>query len=451
MHMPQPTLVKKVVFLLIALAAPMPSLAQDAEAAKGLLPVPNYDLDWASRAYLSGDWGGTRSDLADKGIQLTVDWNQYVQSVVDGGRDETTRYGGALDYLLYLDLMRMDVLPGAIVKIRAETRYGNSVNGQSGAILPVNTDMFFPLTDDLDDDLAFAITNLNWTQYLSPHWAVMLGKVDTLDGDPNEFASGRGTTQFMNANFVFNSALALRLPYSTLAAGVIWLPVQAKDRAITVVGMIMNTIDSSTTTGFDDFGDGTTMTIEADFQYRLGRLPGGMNIGGLYSFDQDFTRIGGQLIFVPGEGLAATTEDDTWAVYWSCWQYLTVEEDIDAPISLANGVPDRQGLGVFSRIGFADQDTNPVEWSASVGVGGRGIIGGRDNDTFGVGFYYAGIQDTRLSGILGIDDHSYGFEAFYNIAITPAAHLTLDAQFLKSPSTNIDDAIILGMRLGLTF
>ena len=37
------------------------------------------------------------------------------------------------------------------------------------------------------------------------------------------------------------------------------------------------------------------------------------------------------------------------------------------------------------RFGVADKDTNPIEWSASVGVGGRGVIPSRDDDTFGVG------------------------------------------------------------------
>ena len=156
-------------------------------------------------------------------------------------------------------------------------------------------------------------------------------------------------------------------------------------------------------------------------------------------------------IFQPGQGLSVPTADDTWAVYWSGWQYLTVEDDIDAPIVLSNGTPDRQGIGLFARLGFADQDTNPVEWSGSIGVGGRGVIPSRDNDTFGVGCYYSGIQTTRLSGPLGIDDHTQGFEAFYNIAITPAAHLSLDAQVVDSPSTSLDTAVILGMRLALTF
>ena len=320
-----------------------------------------------------------------------MDWTQYVQGVVDGGLDRSTRYGGHLDYLVNLDLMRMGLIPGGLVKFRAELRYGESVNGISGQILPVNTTALFPVTNRLDEDVAIAITDLNYTQFLSEHLAVFFGKLDTLDADPNEFASGRGKSQFMNANFLFNSVAALRLPYSTLGAGVLWLPT----KNITVNASIINTTDSSTDTGFDDFGDGQTVSAEADFRYRLRGLPGGMNVGGLYSFNQDFADVSGKLIFQPGQGLAVEQEDDTWALYWSTWQYLFVEDPGDAPIDLANGVPDREGVGVFARFGVADQDTNPVEWSASFGVGGRGIIPSREDDVFGVGYYYTHFQETR--------------------------------------------------------
>jgi porin len=134
-------------------------------------------------------------------------------------------YGANLDYTLNLDLMRMGLIPGALIKFRAEIRYGNSVNGIAGTILPVNTSALFPVTAKLNDEVAFTITDLNYTQFLSPNLALFFGKLDTLDADPNEFASGRGTSQFMNANFIFNATLALRLPYSTLGAGLIWMPI----------------------------------------------------------------------------------------------------------------------------------------------------------------------------------------------------------------------------------
>jgi hypothetical protein len=179
------------------LASPA-ALAQ--EEVEGLLPVPDYGGDLWNRSHLTGDWGGTRTDLANKGIQVDVDWTQYVQGVADGGIDRKTRYGGHVDYLFHLDLMRMGLIPGGLVTLRAESRYGESVNGISGQIPPVNTTALFPLTNRLDEDVAIAITDLNYTQFLSEHLAVLVGKLDTLDADLNEFACGRGKSQFMNEN-----------------------------------------------------------------------------------------------------------------------------------------------------------------------------------------------------------------------------------------------------------
>ena len=448
-------MMRNVRYLPVALSlmlASAPALAADGDApAKpaptGLLPVPDYSGDFWNRSTLTGDWGGTRNDLAKKGVQLTLDWTQYVQSVVDGGRKETTAYGGHADYLLKLDLMQMGLLPGALVTFRAESRYGHTVNGDVGTALPVNTAGFFPLTSPLDDGVEFYITNLNYVQFLSEQFAVILGKVDTLDGDPNEFASGRGKSQFMDSDFIFNSALALRLPYSSLGAGILILPM----KGITITSTLVNTTDSSSTTGFEDFGKGYSWSTEADFQYRLGNLPGGMNVGGLYSFAQDFTKLGDRLIFQPGQGLAVPKQHDTWTAYWSMWQYLYVQDPSDLPINLSNGMPDHKGIGFFARLGFADQDTNPIRWSGSLGFGGRGLIPTRDNDIYGIGYYYTRFQPLRLTGLLGIGDESQGFEAFYNLAITPAAHLSFDLQVQNTPLPNIDTAIILGMRLNLSF
>jgi hypothetical protein len=43
------------------------------------------------------------------------------------------------------------------------------------------------------------------------------------------------------------------------------------------------------------------------------------------------------------------------------------------------------------------------------------------------------------------------FEVFYNIALTPATHLTLDVQVADSANGNIDPAVLLGARLNVKF
>lgn len=417
------------------------------EASQGIVPIPDYTGDIWTRPFLLGDLDGGRTSLAQKGVQFSVDFTQIAQSVVDGGVDNDTRYGGNLDYNFNFDLMRMGVLPGAVIKFRAESRYGKSVNSAAGPLLPVNTDAFFPLATPADESIPLTVTNLLYTQYLAPTFALFAGKFDTLDGDLNEFASGRGTAQFLNANLIFNSVAALGLPYSTLGAGLVWAP--APEWLISSV--VMSAADSSTTSGFDSLGDGWFWSTSAYFQYRLGRLPGGVSATAMYSWENEFVDIGKRFVFNPGEGVALATEDTTWSVSLNAWQYLFTEGETDKPVNISDGRPDLEGIGLFARLGFADEDTNPIEWDVSVGLGGRGLIPTRDNDTLGVGYFYQSLQTGRLAGLLGVDDQSQGVEAFYTVAFTPAAALTLDIQWADSPRPLVDDAIILGARLRLQF
>ena len=426
--------------------AEAPAAAEPHEPA-GLVPLMDYTGDLWTRPRLLGDFGGARTEWANKGVQFDINFTQIVQSVVEGGLETGTRYGGTLDYNVLFDLHRMGVLPGAIVKFRAESRYGESVNDIVGTILSANTDGFFPFTHTPDQDIPITVTNLAYMQALSEHFSFLIGKFDTIDSDLNEFASGRGTSQFMNANFIFSPTIGLMAPYSTLGAGIIVKPTHD----VHIASMVYNIKDSSTTSGFENIDDGAAWLTEAQFQYRLGALPGGQNVGFGYAFDSDFAEIDGRFVFTPGEGIAPSTSNNTWAAYWSAWQYLWVQDPSDTPINLANGEPDRQGVGLFARAGFADQDTNPVEWSASGGIGGKGIIPGRPRDTFGVGYFYIKYHTSRLIENAGFDNNSQGFEAFYNLSITPAASLSFDVQVVNSPFPDVDAAVILGMRLGLKF
>jgi porin len=436
--------------LAVAFAAAPSAVAQSADAKlqKGLLPVPNYEGDLLKRPALTGDWGGARQEMAEKGVTFDVQWTDIYQGVTNGGIDEGWWNGGSVDYLAKIDLMQMGVVPGALVTARAESRYGNTVNGETGQLLPANFDSFSPLTSPTDQNVGLALTELNWTQFLSEQFGVIAGKITTVDSDPTEFASGRGRDQFMNTQLVFSPAIMLSVPYSTLAAGAIWLPT---DR-IMVTSLVMNTTDSSTTTGFADFDDGTTWATEADTQYRLGDLPGGMNAGAVLGFHGDYAQIGGRLQFTRGNGVSIENKDYTWAAYWSGWQYLYAQGERPKTIKAGDGRPDLQGVGLFARLGTADQDTNPVEFSASGGLGGRGLIPTRDDDSWGAGVFYSRLQKPRTTPIQAnlLDDHTNGFEVFYNVAVLPSVALTLDAQWLRSAFNGIDDATVLGVRLNVT-
>jgi len=412
---------------------------------EGVLPVPDYSGDWTSRAFLSGDWGGKRTDHANRGVTLELDWLQVVQGVVSGGTDEAWEYVTNLDLYANVDLARMNLVPGALVSMRAQSRFGETVNSHTGLLLPVNTYSAFPFTSTPDDDVPIAITELTYTQFLSEKIGLLAGKITTMKNS-NEFNGGEGRSQFMNFKLIFSPVVAQVAPYSTLAAGVIWMP----SRQVTVTSLLMNTADASTTTGFGDIGEGTSWATSADYQYRWADRPGGGTVQFILGFDGDFARIGG-INWDPEGGVSLERKKETWVVAWSAWQYLIVRGKTPDSIDARDGRQDLEGLGVFLMAGLADTDTNPTHWSIAVGLGGRGLIPSRGSDTCGLGFFYSNLQDPRILGLIPFEDATSGLEFYYNAALTESIALSLDLQWTESAFSSVEDSFLVGVRLNARF
>ena len=103
---------------------------------------------------------------------------------------------------------------------------------------------------------------------------------------------------------------------------------------------------------------------------------------------------------------------------------------------------------------IADADTNPVQWFLSLGVGGSSLLPGRDADTFGAGWYYSGTSSELapfIAELFGGVGDGQGVELYYDIALTPAIHLTPDLQVIVPARDTIDTAVVLGMRARMVF
>jgi porin len=105
----------------------------------------------------------------------------------------------------------------------------------------------------------------------------------------------------------------------------------------------------------------------------------------------------------------------------------------------------------------------------SLGIGGKGVIPGRHNDKYGFGFYYIDVKNPKLQGLFQTTKllrDEYGFEAFYNFAVTPWLMLTPDIQVVRGAQKNtftidslptivsrksIGTATILGLRAQVVF
>jgi len=402
--------------------------------------IGNYSGDFWSRPALTGDWGGLRNTLAAKGVNLDVDLVQSLQGLNAGGllRSHDSilyRYGGYVDYRLNVDTGKLGLWPGGFLALRAETQFGSfPESGQTGALLAPNAAALYPVA--FDD--TSALSSVVFTQFLAKFFGVYLGKIDIFQADANAFAHDF-KTQFMNMGLGPTPIAAMTVPYTPLGAGFVLLPT---DSVVFNFGVLSPT-GNATTAGFDElYKDGVLLAGELRVGIKPLGLPGHQTVGGTWnsktytSLEQD-PRVALTLLGLP-DGVPIRQHSGSWSAYYNFDQFLYTTK--------ADG---SQGIGIFGRVGFADGDTNPIEQFYSFGVGGQGMLPGRDRDRFGIGAYYTSFS-RDLRGLI-LDSSEIGLEIFYNIAATNWLYITPDIQVIEPAGSRSTTAFITGLRVQTRF
>ena len=156
-------------------------------APAGAQPVdvpPTWGGSFWERPRLTGSWFGLRDELGKKGIVLDVDLLQVPQGVGSGGRETLAEYSGLAEYTLNVDTQKLGLWPGGFLKVQGMSSFGQNVDNASGAIIPPSLVSLLPQPVDTTSGLM----NLTFLQFLSKHFGVLLGKINTLGGDDNAFA-----------------------------------------------------------------------------------------------------------------------------------------------------------------------------------------------------------------------------------------------------------------------
>jgi porin len=418
----------------------------------GILPIRNFGGDLSSRAYLLGDWGGRRTELANKGIQFKGSLTPTLQSVTSGGLQSDTELGVSGDVWAALDFDRMGVIPGGLLVVRVEYDVGNSIVQSAGALMSPSYNAIIPVTSELDAD-TLTITNLYYTQFFGKKFGAWFGRTDNHhNANLGEFAGlnpNVGKTQFQNLAMTAIPVMPISQPYVTsLGGGVFAQPT----RNLSFAAMVMDSRESSQRHGLDDFGRDWNAFFTARLQHNLGGLPGGQLLGYSYSWDGDYTKLENNQIKNVVAGTPLGSASDSWAIIYSGWQYVQVfDGDTSKPINLNDGRADHRGWGVFLMAGLADDDTNPIQGSLTVGVGGRGLLPGRPNDSFGIGYYILDVKSDVVADFIGLKSDEQGIEIFYEAEISPWLHVTPDLQIIDPGLSASDTAVILGLRVNVNF
>ena len=451
-------------------------IASNSASAQPVEVPETWGGDFWSRPRLTGDWDGLRDELGKKGVVLDVDLTMTPQSVVSGGHNTGTNFWGNSDYTLNIDTDKLGLWPGGFFKFSGDSGFGSNSQSNSGALVPINAAALIPAPNDQTS----ALMNATFMQFLSTKFGLFAGKVNLVDPTilGQEFY-GDYQTQFLNAAFLFPMTLE-QTPISAYGGGVIALPFE--DLALSA--LVVDPGGTPTSNDLDDaFSEGVTVLGTGKLTIEPFGLVGHQIVGMEWSnkeqlsLDQDpsnlaklflderfprlaspgpiLTNILGRFfpnLLVPAQ--PANRESSTWAVYYSFDQYLWQPE----------GDP-KHGIGMFFSFGASDGNPNPIQYAFMGGIGGKGVVPGRPDDTFGLGlsrtqFSSSFVPFLRQHLDIGLQQED-AIEIYYNAAITQWLNLTPDLQIIdpalkrtlnsSGQLANVDTVVVVGLRLRARF
>jgi porin len=389
---------------------------------------------WLEGDTLTGDWAGRRTTLKeDYGITLAPRLTQFYQGLSAGDGDHDFEYGGKADLLMNADLSKLGLWKGLSLTVHAEYNFGESNTGAGGTLIPPNTALLFPGMEGSD---AFDLSSVYFMQHFSKSVTVLAGKINMMDlAATKPFMGGAGIDSFWNLTFAAPPT-GLVPPYLFGAL----LSVRTEPANFGLWIYDPNSVINKS--GFEDpFDNGVTIRGSVDFPVTIAGLSGHQGFVALYSTEAnaDLSDIGRNTLppFPPN---SPGIKDRNYYFAYSFDQYL-YQPSKDS----------KEGVGLFGQFGISDGNPSRLYWSALVGIGGTGLIPGRDHDNWGIGYYYdAPSPDLKDSlPLLTIRDEQ-GMEIFYNFAVTPFFTVGVDLQVIN-PSLGSETAVLPGLRSVIRF
>jgi len=404
--------------------------------------------EFKDRTQLTGDWGGVRTELARRGYFFDLYSTSAYQDVASGGLKNGSAFMQNTQLSINVDTGRAGLWSGGLFHVTLESRNGSSPQKTFtvGSVVPQYTGLTVPGPFFTDD---FLPTEYFLVQSLRPKVSVLLGKINVLNICDRTLFGNSYKDTFANVNFLKNP-MALNF-YNTTALAVVgvWTPT----KWVTIAGGVLDPNSKANNLSSGAF-DKANIYAASIFSYKLGDLPGQswaqFNWTNKSKIDlaepfgpllpEAIPQAVGVLVGSPStESLPINFKSESWVTVENFSQYLSVKDDPETVAQKLISGQTLRGVGVFGRVGYAPEKTNPITRDASIALLAHGLSDGRQHDSFGVGFYYNGISKplkddiAQLSGGTSRVKDEQGVEVFYDFAITPAIKLVPSYQHIWNP------------------
>jgi porin len=420
-------IVKKLELVLIALLLTVCSITC------ALAQTKNCTGDQNATSPLSTDLGGDRTKLKEQGFTFTPRLTQFCQGMIHGDGDHDFKNGGKLDVMCNADLRKLGLWKGLSLTVHGEWNFGQSANGSGGTIIPVNTALLFPGIDPAD---TIDLSSVYFQQKFNNSSVLLVGKINMLDLASNKpFMGGAGYDSFWNIAFAAPPTGTVP-PY--LFGALYTVPTKSANYSL----WIYDPSSAVNLSGFEaPFKDGVTIRGSVEFPVTIAGLKGHQGFSATFSNQpgNDMASLGDIFLPAPGKGKVAIKNGR----YHYCYNF-------DQHLYQSKENP-KEGIGLFGQVGVSDGNPNKLDWEAIVGIGGTGLIPGRSQDQYGIGYYYYSVSDVLKNSLRNdnIRDEQ-GVEIFYNAALTPWLSVGPDLQIIE-PALNKEQAVFYGFRTVIKF
>ncbi len=451
------------VIMALAMAFGGAGAAQAADVPTKAAKAPPAPQSIWERDKLTGDWGGVRTDLSNKGIDITLDYVAETFAVLSGGLERRASYEGRLEFSVDANLEKLIGWSGASTHV---TVFQIHNEGRNAA------DIAGSIADPSNID-ALPTTRLFTAWFQQDFNSVASLRIGQLAAD-DEFFTSDTAGGLLNGTFGWGNNLAANMtnggPAYPLATPGARLQVMPVENLTFLAGVFSG--DPAGANCNDDaqkcnrhgttfsFSGGSMWIGEAQYAVNQGKqamgLPGVYKVGAWYQ-TADFAD---QRYGVDGTGAVVLLSDPTvvdplnhsgnWGIYGVADQMVWRNGD--------------RSVNLFLRGGYSPADRNMISWYFDGGAGFKGIVPSRADDTLTVGVSYAKISDDAVAADTDAGnvarDHELLFEVSYAAQIAPWWVVQPDLQYIVHPNggqnpndatQGFDHAFLAGVRSTISF
>ena len=404
------------------------------------------------RTQLIGDPNCKRTDLTRRGVFMDLYSTGAYERLISGGLKTGNSYFLNTQLSINLDTGRAGLWPGGLFHFTVQSRYGSSPENSftAGSFAPEYAGLELPGPLFWQDTLP---SEYFLMQAVSKKFNLIFGKINGFFIADQTLFGDRFRYYFANFNFNQNPIYGQFFNTTTISAIGLWTPTPS----LTIAAGVHDPHTEPNTLAGNAFQNGdVNLYQETIFAYTAGGRPG--QIAPSFNWSNapkiDLGSPFGQLspaqipqaveVLVAGDSTAdlpINFRKRSFFAISNFSQYLSVKED---PSEIEEKLKTGQflrGVGVFGRLGYAGPEaSNTVNRDASVALLASGVLGSRQYDSFGIGFYYNGISEKFRNSIRQLTDgttvkNENGIEIFYNFAITPAINVNAGYQHIWNPLT----------------